>query len=68
LNTTVTLLGVAKQIQKLTLLDLKQNRVNYTLTHLNAQTVKEIIKPTPINVLSSDTTLTENDIPRNINQ
>jgi len=68
LNTTVTSLGVAKQIQKLTLLDLKQNMMNHTLMHLNAQTVKKIIKPTPINTLSSDTTLTENDIPRNINQ
>jgi len=68
LNTTVTSLGVAKQIQKLTLLDLKQNMMNHTLMYLNAQTVKEIIKPTPINTLSSDTTSTENDIPRNINQ
>jgi len=66
LSTIITSLDVAKWIWKLTLLDLKINRENYILTHSNVWIVKKIIKPTPINALSSDTVLIENGIPRNI--
>ena len=66
LNTTSTLLNTTKQIQKLTSLDLRQNRVNHALTCSNVQIVKAIIKPIPINTLSNNTNSTKNSIPRNI--
>ena len=58
LSIIVTSLGVAKQIQKLTLLNLKQNRENHILIYSNTLIVKEIIKLTPINTLSSNTVST----------
>jgi len=58
LSIIVTSLGVVKQIQKLTLLNLKQNRENHILTYSNTLIVKEIIKLTPINTLSSNTVST----------
>ena len=66
LSTTITLLDIVKQIQKLTLLDSKKNRVNHVLIHLNAQTIKETIKLTPINAPFGNTASTENGIPKNI--
>jgi len=66
LSTIITSLGIVKQIQKLILPDLKQNRVNYALTCSNTQIIKRIIKLAPINTLSGDITSIENSIPRNI--
>ena len=66
LSTIVTLLDVAKQIQKLILLYLKQNKKSYALTCSNAWIVKGIIKLTLINALSGDTASIENGILRNI--
>ena len=39
LNIIVTSLGIAKQTQKLILLDSRQNKENYISTHSNAWTV-----------------------------
>jgi len=52
LNIIATLLGVAKPMIKLTLLDSKLKKTNYILIHSSTPTAKEIIKQTQTHALS----------------
>ena len=52
LKTIIILLGVISQTSKSTLLNLKPNRVNYTIIFSNTSTIRAIIKPTLMFVLT----------------
>jgi len=58
--------GITKWILELTYPNLKQNKRNHAHTLLNVLSVKVIIKPTPIFVLSRSIALIENNTQRSI--
>ena len=61
-NTTISLDGVARQMTKLILLDLKQRKANCTHIYSNAQTVIVITKQTLTSVHSRNISLIVNSI------
>ena len=65
-NITDILHGITKWISKLTHPNLKQNKRNHAYTLLNVLSVKVIIKPTPIFVLSRSIALIENRTQKSI--
>jgi len=65
-NITDILYSITKWISKLTHPNLKQNKRNYAHTLLNVLSIKMIIKPTPIFVLSRSIALIENSTQRSI--
>ena len=66
LNTTVTLVGVAKPTSKLTLLILKLSKKNHVYIHSSTLIANAIIKLIHTHSHSGVTALTRNSIPRSI--
>ena len=66
LNTTNTLLGVAKQTSRQILLILKQSRMNHTLIVSNISITKAITKLTSMNAYFGSITLIRNNTLKSI--
>jgi len=66
LNITNSLNGVVRWTSKQTHQDLRQNRVNYTLIHLNILTVKMTTKQIPTSIYSGSIISIRNSIQKSI--